>query len=424
VDELAQTVNDLKGALNVLVVCQDITEFKRAQEALQQARDELEHRVHKRTAELTASNILLSREIEEHHQTEKILEEQKILFETILKQAAEGIVVTDAQGKPLLANAAAKRMAMLDPESADLDTLRTDWGRPNNSNGYRIPLEKWSIPRALQGKMTVGIESRIMRPDGSYYDVLISAAPLRKSDGTIFGTVSILSDITKRKQAEEALRSLPSRLLYAQEEERKRISRELHDSIGSYLSAVKYSLEYTAGQMEQGTTLNEPVQSLVSMVQQAIEELRRIMTDLRPSILDDLGIIAATGWFCRQFQTIYPSIRIEKKIAIEEDNVPESLKIVIFRVMQEALSNAAKYSKADLVNLSLVKRENAIELIIEDNGVGFDLNSVYSRKERKGGGLGLTSMRERVDLSGGSFSLESWPGEGVKVHAKWRMSSF
>jgi signal transduction histidine kinase len=91
--------------------------------------------------------------------------------------------------------------------------------------------------------------------------------------------------------------------------------------------------------------------------------------------------------------------------------------------MQEALSNAAKYSKADLVNLSLVKRENAIELIIEDNGVGFDLNSVCSGKERKGGGLGLTSMRERVDLSGGSFSLESWPGEGTKVHARWPMDS-
>jgi PAS domain S-box-containing protein len=424
VDELAQTVYDLNGILNILVVCHDITEFRRVQEALQHARDELEHRVQERTAELKASNILLSREIEEHHQTEKMLEEQEILFETILKQAADGIVVTDAQGKPLLANAAAKRMTMLDPESADLDTLRMDLGRPNNFNGYRIPLEKGSIPKALHGKMTVGIESRIMRPDGSYYDVLMSTAPLRKSDGVIFGTVSILSDITKRKQAEEALRSLPSRLLDAQEEERKRISRELHDSIGSYLSAVKYSMEHIANQMEQSAISHEPLSSLVSMVQQAIEELRRIMTDLRPSILDDLGIIAAVGWFCRQFQTIYPSIRIEKKVAIEEDDVPESLKIVIFRVMQEALNNAAKYSKADLVNLSLVKRENAIELTIEDNGVGFDLNSVCSEKERKGGGLGLTSMRERVDLSGGSFSLESWPGEGVKVHARWPMSSF
>lgn len=147
------------------------------------------------------------------------------------------------------------------------------------------------------------------------------------------------------------------------------------------------------------------------MIQESIEEVRRIQMDLRPPTLDDLGISATILWFCRQFQTIYSNIRIEKQIDIEENEVASPLKTAIYRVMQEALNNIAKHSQADLARLSLRKIDQRIEMGIEDNGIGFDLGSVQSAKipER---GFGITSMKERTELSGDLFLLCPPKGKG------------
>jgi len=229
----------------------------------------------------------------------------------------------------------------------------------------------------------------------------------------------------ERKRAQEVLREsekqlkfLSSRLLTAQEEERKRIAGEIHDSISSSLSAVKFSLENVLNQMEQGMATPESLKGLISITQAAMDESRRIMTDLRPSILDDLGILSTIGWYCREFQTTYSNIHIDQEITMKEDEVPEPLKIVIYRIMQEALHNIAKYSKAEIVNLRLAKRDGAIDFTIKDNGVGFDLQSVPSRNDHRMG-LGLASMRERTELSGGSFAIESTKGKGTTIRASW-----
>ena len=140
--------------------------------------------------------------------------------------------------------------------------------------------------------------------------------------------------------------------------------------------------------------------------------------DLRPSTLDDLGVLATLEWFCREYQKTYSHIRIEKQIGLQENDVSATLKTVIYRVTQEALNNIAKHSKADLVRLSLEKRKDKIELAIEDNGIGFDLEEMLS-PDRSKRGLGLTSMRERTDLSGGAFTLESTPGKGTMIGASW-----
>jgi signal transduction histidine kinase len=137
---------------------------------------------------------------------------------------------------------------------------------------------------------------------------------------------------------------------------------------------------------------------------------------LRPSILDDLGILATINWFCRQFESTYSKIRIRKEIEIEEGEVPDSLKIVIYRVLQEALNNIAKHSKASMVLLILGKRDMGIQLVIRDSGEGFDLAEAQSRSGR---GLGLDSMRERTELSGGIFSIESSKGKGTVIRASW-----
>jgi len=216
----------------------------------------------------------------------------------------------------------------------------------------------------------------------------------------------------------QELRHLSSKLLKTQEEERKRIAGELHDSIGASLGAIKFKIENAIEQMEEGIATPGSLKDLIPTVQQAIEESRRIMADLRPSMLDDLGILPTINWYCREFQKTYSHIHIEKQIDIEEDNVPASLKTVIYRILQEALNNVAKHSKADLTHLSLMKTESRIELIIQDNGQGFDVKNILSVESYRRG-LGLGSMKERTELSGGSFSIESIKGKGTVIRASW-----
>jgi signal transduction histidine kinase len=223
------------------------------------------------------------------------------------------------------------------------------------------------------------------------------------------------------RNSESRLRSLSSELLNAQEKERKRIAGELHDSVVASLSAIKFSIESAASnKMRNGTAEPELLEALVSRVKDSIQETRRIMADLRPSVLDDLGILAAINWFCREYQETYSHIHIEKKIDIPEGRVPDSLKTVIFRILQEALNNIAKHSKAEFVEILLKEIGSKIELAIQDNGQGFDLeNNLSEGGSRKG--LGLLSMRERAELSGGSFSIESIVGEGTRICASWHL---
>ncbi len=135
-------------------------------------------------------------------------------------------------------------------------------------------------------------------------------------------------------------------------------------------------------------------------------------------MLDDLGILATINWFCREFESAYPKIHIRKEIDIQEQEVPRSLKTVIYRVLQEALNNVAKHSKASVALLSLRKFKKSIQLVIRDTGQGFDLEEAYSRKGADRG-LGLDRMREKTHLSGGSFRIESSRGTGTAIRATW-----
>jgi signal transduction histidine kinase len=214
-------------------------------------------------------------------------------------------------------------------------------------------------------------------------------------------------------------RMLSSQLLTAQENERKRVSREIHDGLGQMLSAIKFTLENNFSRNE-GDTIErkEQLQPLLLMVQECIEETRRVQMDLRPPMLDDLGILATISWFTRKFASTYSTIRINKRIEIEENEVPDSIKTVIFRVMQEAFNNISKHSQASLVSLSLRRRGNRIELLVSDNGMGLDLEKA-SLADGIRRGYGLSSMRERAELSGGSFSIESLRGKGTTIRIEW-----
>ncbi len=140
--------------------------------------------------------------------------------------------------------------------------------------------------------------------------------------------------------------------------------------------------------------------------------------DLRPSMIDDLGLLPTLSWFVNRFGEVYSQIRTQLNMPVEEQEIPSALKIVIYRITQEAMNNIAKHSRADLVRVSLLKRDAEMEVTIHDNGHGFSLEKVNSQESTRTG-LGLSSMKERTELSGGSFEIESNEGHGTTVRASW-----
>jgi signal transduction histidine kinase len=282
------------------------------------------------------------------------------------------------------------------------------------------------IPTALQTGLW-NAETAFLSRDGT--DIPISQVILshKGPDGEVEFLSTVARDITERKRAEEALRdsenrlrTLSSQLLTVQENERKRIAMELHDGIGQMLTAIKFKVENILQEKNKSKTRakDKSLETIIPLVRESVEEVRRIQMDLRPSTLDDLGILATLGWFCREYQKIYSHIRIEKEIGLQENEVSIPLRTVIYRMTQEALNNIAKHSKANLIYLSLRRKGDTAELVVKDNGMGFDLEEVLS-SERSKRGLGLNSMRERAELSGGTFEIETAPGAGTVIRARW-----
>lgn len=287
-----------------------------------------------------------------------------------------------------------------------------------------------------------------LRRDGTDFPIELSLASWKTEDGTFF--TGIIRDITERIAIEQALRNsqnelekrvdertaelsranrelqrLSSKLLDAHEEESKRIGQELHDGLAQSLSAIKVWIESAILQIARDKPTEGIVASLesvVSLAQRAVEDVRRISRNLRPSILDDLGILATISWLCQEFESVYDGIRIEKQIDIDEDDIPEPLKLVIFRIMQETFNNIAKHSRANRSRIVLRKQNGKIELTIDDNGIGFNIDEALSAEgpER---GLGLASMTERGKYSGGSVSITSGSNKGTTISATWPLDS-
>ncbi len=237
-----------------------------------------------------------------------------------------------------------------------------------------------------------------------------------------------IHDITDQKRAEDELlryqqelSNLYEKHLNVLEHERQRISQELHDGIGQYLSTIKVSTENlllsNAEKMDR-QSMEEQLRANIALLKEAIMDVSKVSMDLRPSILDDLGLIATINWFLREFGKVYRNMEIEKHISLEDPEIPQNIKIVIFRVLQEAMNNIAKHSHADRIHVGMRKTKDAIEFIIKDNGVGFDV----SRMQKNRCGLGIASMRERVAFSQGKFSIESDEGSGTALRFEWPLN--
>jgi len=219
---------------------------------------------------------------------------------------------------------------------------------------------------------------------------------------------------------DERIKRLSRRTLEVLEADRQTISKELHDSIGASLAAIKFSLEEKEMmRVQNNCRLDESLDQEISYLMSAIKETKRISANLRPATLDDLGLMATIDWYIRQFKQMYGDIQVHYTAEISEAEIPEFMKIIIYRIIQEGLSNAEKHSEANTIHLDLQYEEKdgkRISLTIEDNGHGFEVDSVLSNKDPLSG-YGLTAMMERCEIVGGTFNIASAQGRGTKITA-------
>lgn len=258
--------------------------------------------------------------------------------------------------------------------------------------------------------------------DGRTVCTIQTVDPLRYEDKLL--AIRHVVDVTEQKFVEDTLRDserdlrvVSEQVLKAQETERKRVASELHDGLGQTLSSIKFSLENTFYELYDALPADALLKlaGTVSSVQGAIDEVRRISMDLRPAMLDDLGIEPTITWLCREFQVAHPSIKIIKHIDLRQTDIGSTLTVVIFRILQEALNNIAKHADATQIKVSLGSHAREIKLSVEDNGCGF----ILERSGEAHAGFGLYSMRERAALSGGHLALESVTGAGTRVNVTW-----
>jgi signal transduction histidine kinase len=215
---------------------------------------------------------------------------------------------------------------------------------------------------------------------------------------------------------------LSRKILEAQENERKRVAKEIHDGISGNLAAIKICLEERLHRMN-GTPPEGEIsfEKIISIINDTIQETRRISAHLRPSMLDDLGLISTIEWFCRRFERYHPQIGVERRLEIEEDEVPEQLKIVVYRILQEAMHNVAKHSEADRVHINLVKSGRELKFSVEDNGCGLDFVRINTTDDPMSGN-GLANMRDRAEICGGNLEIVSAPQAGTALHLSLPLS--
>jgi signal transduction histidine kinase len=220
------------------------------------------------------------------------------------------------------------------------------------------------------------------------------------------------------RQREGELEDLVRQLVNAQESERQRIARELHDETGQTLTALAMGLAAVEANLAGGGTPGAAnlVRNLRTVADQAITELRKVMTNLRPSQLDDLGLVPALRWYLREFAERHPELRVELEAGRLAGRLPSDSETVLFRVTQEALSNVAQHAHATLVTVTLTQGRDKVHLEVRDDGVGFDASGIgVPSPQARASGWGVVGMRERVALASGQFAIQSELGHGTRV---------
>jgi len=247
------------------------------------------------------------------------------------------------------------------------------------------------------------------RRDGKRIHIESRAVAFYDSSGTRLGYVSVNRDITDRRRAEETIRALLNDIITAQEEERRRIARELHDETAQMLTSLLVGLR-AVEESPQIELAREAAGSLRTSVAAALEGVKRIARGLRPSILDDLGLEEALERLGVEMARVH-GFSVDLEVTGQRlPRLPEATEVALYRIAQEALTNAGKHASARSVSMIVHRNDVTVRLVIEDDGKGFDVAEALSEQQ-----LGLVGMRERAHLVGGSMSVESSPGRGTTI---------
>jgi two-component system sensor histidine kinase UhpB len=258
-------------------------------------------------------------------------------------------------------------------------------------------------------------EFRLRHKEGHYVQVLSRGFPVRhEPGGPVTRIVGTHFDLTERRQAEaeRARTELLSRLVFAQEDERRRIAREMHDQFGEQLTALSRGIDAIKQACSGSPELVPHVAALEKISRQLDRDVDQLVWQLRPTALDDLGLRAALANYVQDWSR---RVNIPAELHVSglvDDRLAPDIETTLYRVAQEALTNAAKHSQATRVDVILERQGDAVLLIVEDDGIGFEASE---KKEPSGDGFGLLGMQERASLVGAAVEIESTPGKGTTI---------
>ena len=356
-------------------------------------------------------------EIAHRKQFESALQESEERYRRIVETAYEGIWTLDREMKITYLN---RRMAEMFGYSVEEMAGRRLFEFYNQDAQEQV---RQRLELCRQG-ISEQFDIRTFRKDGAELWTLVNATPIRDSDNNFMGLLGMSTDITKRKYAEimlqhheDLLRDLSARLAEVEESERKRLAAELHDLVGQNLTALGINLNVIRDTIpgEMLTPVRARLHDCMGMVNGTIESIRNVITDLRPSTLDDFGLAATLHWYG---ELVAKRTGMTVTMHVEElsPRLPAPIEVSLFRIFQEALINVQKHAHATEVTVTLTLKEQNVRLSIQDNGIGFDTANTDEKQERKG--WGLIMMAERATAAPGRLSIKSRPGQGTQIRVE------
>jgi PAS domain S-box-containing protein len=261
-----------------------------------------------------------------------------------------------------------------------------------------------------------GVDYRIVLLDGSIRHIHDVVYPVADEAGQIIERYGVVIDVTERQQAEaelrrsvDQLRALAARVQDAREDERARVAREIHDELGQALTSIKIELSSLIHEFPPEPQQIKRIESISTIVDQTIKSVRRISTELRPGILDDLGLIAAVEWAAEEFEA-RTGTKCRLDLPDSDGAIDPDRATAVFRIIQETLTNVARHAKANCVDVRLLKGSNGVILEVRDDGKGATEEQLSAAES-----LGIRGMRERALLLGGELSIQGVPGEGTSI---------
>jgi signal transduction histidine kinase len=356
-----------------------------------------------------------SRDLTDHKRAEEAVGESQELLRLVLATLPVGVSVIDRSGDVVLANAAAKLIwgGLIASGKERYARSTAYW----HASGKPIAPTEWASVRALrEGRTSLNELIDIETFDGRRKTIQNSAAPIRDADGFIVGSVVVNEDVTERVRAESALREstdrlqhFSRRLLTVQEEERRHLSRELHDEFGQMLAGITLHLQ--AAKALASDAARARLEECVLLIQNAGAQLRSLVLELRPTMLESAGLAPTLRWIARQHEE---RTGIATQVVGQLNDVPGDLAIACFRVVQEALTNVIRHARAQHVWIELSQTADALDLAVRDDGAGFDVAKTLEQAPGCGH-LGLLGMKERVQILGGGIEVDSEPGHGTRI---------